>query len=66
MKLTSAARNALPSSSFAMPAQRKYPIEDKSHQQNALARVSQYGSPDEKSKVRSAVMAKLKGGKPKC
>ena len=53
-KLTTKARNAIPSKSFALPG-RRYPIEDRSHAQNALARVSQFGTSAEKSKVRSAV-----------
>lgn len=56
-KLTAATRNALPSSDFALPG-RRYPIEDKSHAQNALARVSQYGSPEERATVRRKVAAK--------
>ena len=56
-KLSSAARKALPSSSFAGP-DRSYPIEDRSHAQNALARVSQFGSPAEKARVRARVRAK--------
>ena len=59
-KLTAETRNALPGKSFALPG-RRYPIEDKSHAQNALARVSQYGSPEEKSKVRGAVHSKYPG-----
>jgi hypothetical protein len=39
-KLTTSARKALPSSSFAGPG-RSYPVEDKSHARNALARASQ-------------------------
>ena len=54
-KLTAAARNKLPDSAFAIPSQRKYPINDPSHRQNALARVSQFGSPAEKKAVRSKV-----------
>lgn len=59
-KLTSSKRNALPSSVFALPG-RKYPIEDRSHAQNALARVSQHGTPEEKAKVRAKVHAKYPG-----
>lgn len=58
-KLTSKERNALPSSSFVFPEERKYPINDRSHAQNALARVSQFGSSKEKSKVRKAVSRKF-------
>lgn len=57
-KLTSKRRNSLPKSDFAEPGKRKYPIPDKSHARNALARVSQHGTPAEKSKVRSAVHRK--------
>lgn len=57
-KLTSQERNSLDSSEFALPG-RRYPIEDKSHARNALARVSQHGTPEEKSKVRSAVHRKF-------
>jgi len=60
-KLTSAERNALPSSSFAEPAQRKYPVNDPSHARNALARVSQHGSSSEKAKVRAKVHSKFPG-----
>lgn len=54
-KLTTKQRNALPSSAFVFPKERKYPIHDISHARNALARVSQYGTPEEKRKVRSEV-----------
>ena len=57
-KLTAKQRNKLKSSSFAEPAQRAYPINDRAHARNALARVSQYGSPAEKAKVRAAVKKK--------
>jgi hypothetical protein len=40
-KLKIAARNSLPSSVFGLPAQRKYPMPDASHAQNAKARASQ-------------------------
>ena len=54
-KLTTKERNALPKSDFAIPEERKYPIEDKSHARNALARVSANGTPEEKAEVRNAV-----------
>lgn len=57
-KLTSEARNALPTSTFALPG-RRYPIEDKSHARNALARVAQHGSPEEKATVRGKVHARF-------
>jgi len=39
-KLKAARRNALPKSSFALPGKRAYPIHDRSHAANALARAS--------------------------
>lgn len=52
--LTAAARGKLPDSSFALPG-RRYPIHDANHARNALARVSQFGTPEEKATVRAAV-----------
>lgn len=52
--MSAAQRNRLRSSSFALPG-RRYPIHDVSHARNALARVSQFGSPSEKARVRAAV-----------
>lgn len=60
-KLTAAKRNKIPTSEFAEPGSRKYPIADRSHAQNALARVSQFGSESEKAKVRAAVHRKYPG-----
>lgn len=57
-KLTTKARNEIPSKDFALPG-RRYPIEDKSHARNALARVSQHGDSEEKSEVRSKVHNKF-------
>lgn len=56
-QLTTQARKHIKASSFALP-ERRYPIEDASHARNALARVSQHGSPAEKAKVRAAVHRK--------
>ena len=57
-KLTTASRNALPASTFAGPG-RSYPIPDASHARNALARASQFASPNLKAKIRSKVRAKF-------
>jgi hypothetical protein len=57
-KLSSAARKALPTKSFAEPAKRKYPIENEAHAKNALSRVAQSGTPAEKAKVKAAVKKK--------
>lgn len=56
-KLSSKQRKVLPSSSFALPG-RRYPINDPNHARNALSRVSQYGSPAEKARIRAAVHRK--------
>jgi len=48
----------LTGSQFAMPAQRKYPINDKAHARNALARVAQSGTPAQQKQVRAAVKRK--------
>ncbi|MGH1572689.1 DUF6582 domain-containing protein [Methylobacterium sp. P31] len=40
-KLKSEEREELPESKFALPEQRKYPIEDKAHARNAKARAAQ-------------------------
>ena len=50
--LTSERRNSLPKSSFAMPGERRYPIHDRAHARNALARSA--GKPEEAT-VRRAV-----------
>ena len=39
----------------ALPDERKYPIPDIEHARNALARVAQNGTAEEKKKVRAAV-----------
>jgi hypothetical protein len=65
--LTAKARKKLPKSQFALPGKGEgpggkgagsYPIPDRSHAQNALSRVSQYGTPAEKKAVRAKVKAK--------
>lgn len=57
-KLTSKARKALPSSAFAGP-DRSYPIEDKAHARNALARASQHASPELEASIRRKVKARF-------
>jgi len=39
-KLTSWRRRRLPDSAFAVPEERKFPLEDESHARNALTRAS--------------------------
>jgi hypothetical protein len=67
-KLTTRARKALPRSDFAVPARGEgkakrggYPIPNASHARSALQRASQFGSPEVKKEVRSAVARKFPG-----
>lgn len=68
-RLTSRSRKRLSKRSFAIPGKRAYPIHDRAHAANALARVSQHGTPSQKARVRAAVcrkyptMASCKRGK---
>ena len=48
-------RKKLSQKSFALPGKRKYPIPDKAHARNALARVAQHGTPAVQRKVKAAV-----------
>ncbi len=59
-KLTSKERRELPKKDFAIPGG-KYPIPDASHARNALARVSEFGTPAQKAEVRAKVASKFKG-----
>lgn len=54
--LTSKQRNAMPTTTFAIPEERKFPLNNASHARNALARASgtQY-----ESRVRAAVKRKF-------
>lgn len=54
-RLTYRERENLPASAFVFPKERKYPIPDLAHARNALARVSQHGTSEEKKKVRAEV-----------
>lgn len=62
-KLSYGKRKEMPKKDFALPSKRKggkggYPIEDKAHARNALARVAQHGSSEQKADVRRKVHAK--------
>jgi hypothetical protein len=54
-KLDTAERKALPTSKFALPAQRKDPIPDKSHAKAALTMGMHDASPSQKAEIRSNV-----------
>jgi hypothetical protein len=58
---TTRKRKKLSKKSFALPGARKYPIPDKSHARNALARVAQHGTEEEKRTVRAAVRKRFPG-----
>ncbi len=57
-ELTTKSRNRLPTEAFALTG-RRYPIHDAAHAKNALSRVAQSGTPEEKAKVRAAVHKKF-------
>ena len=56
-KLHAKERNALPGGDFAGPS-RSYPVNDKNHARASLSRVSEYGDPELKAKVRRKVHEK--------
>jgi hypothetical protein len=74
-KLSTKERKRVSKSDLALPGKRSrtggkggYPIEDETHGRNALARVSQFGTPKEKAEVRRKVHEKypdIGGGKRK-
>ena len=55
--LTTKQRDNLPDSAFALPG-RRYPLQDRAHAANPLARVAQNGTSAEKALVRRKVCAK--------
>jgi len=64
MKLSAAARKAIPTSKFGLPGSRKYPMPDPAHAANAKARASQQVkkgnlSPASAAKIRAKANAVL-------
>lgn len=57
VKLTTAARNKIPSSKFGLPKTRDYPEQDNSHAANAKARATQMVA---KGKLSASSAAKIK------
>jgi hypothetical protein len=55
-KLTEKDRKKLPKKMFAMPGERKYPINDKTHARNAKARASEM---ENKGKISESTKAKI-------
>lgn len=65
-KLSAKGRKRIKKSNFAVPkgkgknkSKNSYPIHDKAHARNALARVSQHGTAEEKRLVRNKVAKKF-------
>lgn len=58
-RLTTRQRQRLPRRQFALPEKApgpgSYPIPDRAHARNALARVAQHGTPAEQARVKAAV-----------
>jgi hypothetical protein len=59
-QLTAKARHHIAPKNFALPG-RRYPVNDAAHARAALSRVSQFGTPEEKAKVRAKVHSKFPG-----
>ena len=57
--LSAKQREKLKASDFVFPKTRQYPIPDENHARNALARVAQYGTAEEKAAVHAAVRRKF-------
>ena len=63
--LSTKQRKKLSKKEFALPGKRKYPVPDKAHARNALARVARHGTPAEQKKVKAAVKRRFPIGKSK-
>ncbi len=59
-RLTTAQRNRLPRSAFALSG-RRFPVHDVPHARNALARASQFASPREQAIIKAKVRRKFPG-----
>lgn len=55
-RLTTKKRNSLPKSEFALPKERKFPINDKNHAANAKSRASQMAN---EGKISSSTKKKI-------
>lgn len=69
-KLTAKTRAAIPTSKFALPSERKYPLNDASHARNAISRASQQAAKGnltsaQKSTIDSKARKVLKSGRGK-
>jgi hypothetical protein len=61
MAISAAKRKRLPSSSFGLPGQKKYPVDTPARARNALARAAQNASPSEQAQIKSKVKKKYPG-----
>ena len=62
-KLTTKARSALRSSTFAVPGRRAFPIPDEAHAHAALMLINKAHSSAEKVAIRAKARSVLRGGK---
>ena len=60
MKLTTNKRNRMNASSFALPESRAYPINDRAHARNALARLHN-ATPSEQKQIKRAIDQRYPG-----
>lgn len=60
-KLKAKSRKKLPKTAFAYPSQRKYPIHDRAHARNALARAAQKKTMGSYAHVAAAVRRRYPG-----
>ena len=58
--LSTTQRNKLPKSSFGVPSERRFPMPDRAHAQNALARLNQAKGLSHEEKMHIIRMAKNK------
>jgi hypothetical protein len=59
--LTAFARKKIPTSQFALPGARKYPIQDAAHQRNAISRAAQQRNAGNLSSAQAAsIIAKAR------
>jgi len=57
-KLSYKRRQELPASEFAIPSERKYPLDTKNRARDALSRASQNASPSQKAQIKKKVHQK--------
>jgi hypothetical protein len=58
MAISAKKRKSLPSSQFALPGQKKYPVDTPARARNALSRAAQNASPSEQATIKRKVKSK--------